>query len=149
MSKYILVEHLLGLVTRFPIEANIRPELIVSLFPRVVDIEHFWEVLRILTLAERHELYHRLGMLNCVNPDYLGGVFSLNLALDDNRATLIILMRKARSESDKEFNVHFARTRFLKKLATAAKPATLTSADPEAASDGEATYNERSDARWQ
>ena len=149
VSKYILVDHLLGLVTRFPIEANIRPELIVSLFPRVVDIEHFWEVLRILTLAERHELYHRLGMLNCVNPDYLGGVFSLNLALDDNRATLIILMRKARSESDKEFNVHFARTRFLKKLATAAKPATLTSADPEAASDGEATYNERSDARWQ
>lgn len=67
------VEELLTiLVERYHAPLPVIVRCLQLLFSRVVDIENFNLLLNKMALADREEIYHRIGILNIWNPMYPG-----------------------------------------------------------------------------
>ena len=68
-SLWLSTEQIEFIIRRFPIHDFCRVYACVILHARCLDLENFHTIFRFLEPREQHELVHRLGWLNCNEPD--------------------------------------------------------------------------------
>ena len=83
----------------FPDSDFLRVQLLVTLFNKIVDIENLHIIIdRMLTDDERLEAYHRLGVLNLLDPMAPDRTYKLDLRRWDHREVVKWLVKLAASE---------------------------------------------------
>ena len=76
-----------------PLDVLVR--VICILFSRIVDLENFSDILTNVPSAMRCEIIHRLGILNTWSPMKPDGLYELDLACNDHREVLKLLIKLA------------------------------------------------------
>lgn len=69
-----------------------RVELLIFLFGRILDLQNFYHILRVLTSEEHAAIIARLGWLNILNPTKIEGVYRLDLSRWEERQVAKILI---------------------------------------------------------
>ena len=85
------VRQAMQIVDHFPRQEWARVQAIVILHSRVIDLEKFHYMFRLLDESESRELVHRLGWLNIFNPEYPDRIYNLDLRYSDHRQMVQIL----------------------------------------------------------
>jgi hypothetical protein len=77
---YLSVEQAIDILLHFPQENYLRVQALVSIFSRIVDYpKNGIRILDVLTSDEVMEVYHRLGILNVIDPLYPDRLYRLDL----------------------------------------------------------------------
>jgi hypothetical protein len=79
----------------FSLFSTMRIELVIVLFPQIVDLVNFDLVFLKLSISERAMLLVRLGILNMWSPLKLDGAYSLDLSIYEQRQVLKLLVLMA------------------------------------------------------
>ena len=105
MSRvFVSARQLSDLVRLVPLTLPaLRVDLVVALFPKVVDLPEFHRVLFALTVPERREVVHRLGMLNLWDPHRPDGDYVLDLSVWEERVMASMLAQLAVTEPGPTF----------------------------------------------
>jgi hypothetical protein len=69
-----------------------------------LDLENFYSIFKFLEPREQHELVHRLGWLNCMNPLHPERVYVLDLRQYEDREMCKVLVKLAVSEPGANWN---------------------------------------------
>lgn len=99
-TLYLTVAQLSKLLEYFPPEEGyLRIQLIQSVFSHVVDLENMYQIYdNVLTGSERLELFHRIGIMNLMDPMKPDRLYKLDLRRYDHREWCKILVSLAVSE---------------------------------------------------
>ena len=76
----------------------------VILHARCLDLENFHTIFRFLEPREQHELVHRLGWLNVMNPMHPERIYVLDLRQYEDREMCKVLVKLAVSEPGANWN---------------------------------------------
>ena len=98
------LEHLLAVLPKKPQNKKVHTlkiEMIVAMFARLVDVEHFsWIIMHNLGKGERKAVINRVGWLNVFDPHHPQGEYNLNLEKAEHRKLARILTRLVQHEDD-------------------------------------------------
>jgi hypothetical protein len=98
-SIYLSVKQLIVMLELLPDVDYVRVMTIQWVFSRIVDLENFYLVLEtVLTLDEKEELYHRLGLLNVSDPMHPDRLVRLDMRRWEHREWCKILVQLAINE---------------------------------------------------
>jgi hypothetical protein len=98
------LEHLISVLPPKPQKDKIHKlkiEMIVAMFARLVDVEHFsWSIMHSLSKLELNQVVQRLGWLNVFDPYHPQGEYNLNLEKAEHRKLASMLCRLVQHEED-------------------------------------------------
>jgi Ca2+-binding EF-hand superfamily protein/Leucine-rich repeat (LRR) protein len=100
-SIYLSVQQVIDLMDLFPSDDFVRVQVFISCFSRIVDLKNIHRIVydvNIMSLDERLETEHRLGILNLFNPSEPNREFRLDLRRWDHRQMSRHLIRLAQEE---------------------------------------------------
>jgi len=104
VNSYLTARQLSDVVRLVPLSLSaLRLEIVITFWPRVIDMPEMYRVMFALTVQERRELVHRLGILNLLDPLNLDGDYVLNLKFRDHRVMTGILAHLVLNESSSSF----------------------------------------------
>ena len=103
-SLWLSTEQIEFIIRRFPIDDFCRVYACVILHARCLDLENFHTIFRFLEPREQHELVHRLGWLNCMNPMHPERIYVLDLRQYEDREMCKVLVKLAVSEPGANWN---------------------------------------------
>merc|ERR1711939_868411 len=87
------------IVFKFPADGYLRVQVFVSMFSQIVDYDKGGgRILDMLSADEREEIFHRLGMLNVLDPMYPDRFYRLDLRRWDHREICKIMIKLAVEE---------------------------------------------------
>lgn len=98
-KHYFTVDHIHLLLETFEDEWQVQSRVVICMFSRIVDLYRIDILMRSLERKAQHEIMHRLGCLNVINPLKISFDYSLCLKHLDNRIVLISMMELASIES--------------------------------------------------
>lgn len=98
-KHYFTIDHIHLLLETFEDEWQVQSRVVICMFSRIVDLYRIDILLRSLERKAQHEIMHRLGCLNVINPLKISFDYSLCLKYLDNRIVLISMMELASIES--------------------------------------------------
>ena len=98
-KHYFTVNHIHLLLETFEDEWQVQSRVVICMFSRIVDLYRIDVLLRSLERKAQHEIMHRLGCLNVINPLKISFDYNLCLKYLDNRILLISVMELASIES--------------------------------------------------
>ena len=88
-------------------------QVIQSAFSRLIDLENFHKVIDSISMDERDELYHRMGILNVLDPMYPDRLFRLDMRRWEHREWCKVLIQLAVVEpGDNWVDVTYALSRY-------------------------------------
>ena len=86
-TVYLSVDQVIDIIRHFPLENYLRVQALVSMFSRIIDYDKSGvRILDILTPDEVMEVYHRLGILNVIDPLYPDRLYRLDLRRWEHRS---------------------------------------------------------------
>ncbi|CAM9653958.1 unnamed protein product [Chrysoparadoxa australica] len=91
-SSCMSVDQLARLLEKFPRCHQIRAEVVIAFFHRIVDLDKLVLLVDTLRPDEQREIYGRLGYLNVLNPLYVDRYYYLDLTVWDHREMAKILI---------------------------------------------------------
>eukprot|EP01040_Poterioochromonas_malhamensis_P006668 gene6668-7183_t len=99
-SLYITIQQLKVLLEYFPPEEGyLRIQLIQALFSHIIDLENMNMIIdEVLTFDERNEIFHRIGIMNLLDPMKPDRSYRLDLRRFDHREWVKILVTLAINE---------------------------------------------------
>ena len=97
-SLWLSTEQIEFIIKQFPSHDFCRVYACVVLHARCLDLENFHTIFRFLEPREQHELVHRLGWLNCMNPMHPERIYVLDLRQYEDREMCKVLVKLAVSE---------------------------------------------------
>ncbi len=97
-SLWLSTEQIEFIIRRFPAHDFCRVYACVILHARCLDLENFYAIFKWLEPREQHELVHRLGWLNCMNPMHPERVYVLDLRRYEDREMCKVLVKLAVEE---------------------------------------------------
>lgn len=87
---YLSTEQVIDILLHFPEENYLRVQALVSMFSRIVDYDkNGIRILDILNSDEVMEVYHRLGILNVIDPLYPDRLYRLDLRRWEHRSVTL------------------------------------------------------------
>jgi len=98
MDKWLTVDQVIRLVAFLPASDFLRAHAACFLHARVVDVENYGKLVRLLEPAEQSEVVHRIGWLNMHNPLRVERLYSLDLRHRDHREMCRVLVQLAVTE---------------------------------------------------
>ena len=98
-KHYFTFDHIHLLLETFEDEWQVQSRVVICMFSRIVDLYRIDVLLRSLERKAQHEIMHRLGCLNVINPLKISFDYNLCLKYLDNRIVLISVMELASIES--------------------------------------------------
>ena len=98
-ENYFSVQQVMDIMFYFPQKDYLRVQVLLSLFSRLTDLENLHRIVDdMLFLDERTEVYHRLGILNVIDPITPERAYNLDLRRWDHREMCKLLVRLAQVE---------------------------------------------------
>ena len=98
-SIYISAVQTSELLLLFPNVDYLRVQAFISVFTRIIDLEHIHTILDdIFCPDERNEVLHRLGMLNVYDPCHVDREYKLDLRRWEHREWSKVLIALALAE---------------------------------------------------
>lgn len=98
MSLWLSVDQISFIVKQFPVDDFARVFVAVALHARCYDLDNFHILVKALEPQEQVELFHRLGFLNCLNPNQPDRIYVLDLRWWDHRQLCRVLVKLAIEE---------------------------------------------------
>eukprot|EP01038_Epipyxis_sp_PR26KG_P006849 gene6849-9376_t len=97
---HLSINQLIIILEMLPPEiCYLRVQVITSVFSRLVDMDNMYKVIdNVLTLDERNELFHRVGIMNVLDPMKPDRLYRLDLRRFDHREWVKILVALAIAE---------------------------------------------------
>lgn len=96
---YFSAKQVIEVLEHFPSADYMRVQAFISLFGRITDIENLYIILDVMMkLDEKLEVYHRLGILNVVDPIKIEREYRLDLRRWDHREFAKLLVKLAAIE---------------------------------------------------
>lgn len=96
---YLSVEQVIDILLHFPPDNYLRVQAFISMFSRIVDYDkNGARILDMLTLDETAEIFHRLGVLNVIDPLYPDRLYRLDLRRWEHRELCKIMIKLAMEE---------------------------------------------------
>ncbi len=103
-SLWLSTEQIEFIIRRFPSHDFCRVYACVILHARCLDLENFYTICKCLEPREQHELVHRLGWLNVMNPLHPERIYVLDLRRYEDREMCKVLVKLAVSEPGANWN---------------------------------------------
>jgi hypothetical protein len=96
---YLSVEQAIDILIHFPVDNYLRVQAFVSMFSRIVDYDkNGVRIFDLLTLDESAEIFHRLGVLNVLDPLYPDRLYRFDLRRWEHREYCKIMIKLAMEE---------------------------------------------------
>jgi hypothetical protein len=96
---YLSTEQAIDILTHFPPDNYLRVQVFVSMFSRIVDYDkNGVRIFDLFTLDETAEVFHRLGVLNVLDPLYPDRLYRLDLRRWEHREYCKIMIKLAMEE---------------------------------------------------
>mmetsp|Transcript_19230 Transcript_19230/g.26450 ORF Transcript_19230/g.26450 Transcript_19230/m.26450 type:complete len:197 (+) Transcript_19230:1-591(+) len=100
--SYFSVNQIFELISYFPPDSSagyLRLQVIISLFSHIVDLENMYLIFdNVLSFDERNELFHRVGIMNVLDPMRPERLYRLDLRRNDHREWVKILVYLATND---------------------------------------------------
>lgn len=98
-GNFFSVQQVIDMLFYFPETDYLRVQLLLIFFGRLTDLENLYRILdELFTIDERVEAYHRLGILNCIDPIRPDRFYRLDLRRWDHREMTKLLVKLASAE---------------------------------------------------